>query len=241
MRTEAKLFVLACISTSLVWMPKWPVIGGFAVLAVVTFRLARLPRAVIPRLPEVVIYGLLGGAIASAMSGGDPDVLGLPLGGLLDFLRLLSMGVTLIFWAGLLAWTTGITELGAGLSRLVRPLRRIGVPTDELTTVIALGTRSLPLVANELTLVNDAVVSRPFPETDKKYMAKFMHYWGLITDMAVAVVVGSLRRSRDMARAMTVRASTSAPAPLPVKWKVSDLAAMAIALAGAITAVWLGS
>lgn len=240
MRTEAKLLVLAAISTSLVWAPHWPVVGGFIVFAAIIFKVAKLPLAVIPRLPMILWYGIIGGGISALLSGGDPLVLGLPLGGLLEYLRLITMGMTLIFFAGLMAWTTGLTELGAGLSRVVRPLRHVGVPADELTTVLALTTRSLPLIADEVGLVNDAVVTRPMPKATGKQLDKFRHYMGFVTDMAVSVVVGGYRRSRDMARAMTVRASMRAPVPESVPWKVSDVLVMILAVAGAVVAIWLG-
>ncbi len=211
LRAETKVVAGIVISIGLVFNPAWSHVGVAAALALITFRLAKLPRSVIPRLPALVLYGLFGGAIGAAASGGDPILFGVGLGGLLDYLRLIVLGIVMILWAGILSWTTGITAVGFALRRLIRPLGRIGVPVDEIGTVIALAIRSLPLVADEIQVVNETVTTRPAPAdlSGKPFKEAF----SFIGDTATAVVIGSHRRARDLAMAMACRGSTSAPEP----------------------------
>ena len=230
LRAEAKLLSMVALSMALVFEPTWIMIGIAALLGVVIFKLANLPAAILPRPPAMLMWGLFGGMIGASASGGEPFVLGLGLGGLLDYLRLICLGVVLLFWAGMLAWTTGLAELGAGLRRLIHPLRRIGVPTEEIGTVLALTVRALPLVADEVRVVADITMTRPTPPSTKRGFGVIIHGFALAIDAAVAVVVGTSRRARDMAKAMVSRGSTSAPHPDPMRIRFSDVLAVVCAV-----------
>lgn len=223
LRAESKLISMVAMSMALVFEPTWPMIGLAFVLAAAVFRIAQLPIGILPRPPRFLLYGLIGGMIGSSLSGGDPVVIGFGLGGLLDYLRLILLGVVLIFWAGLLAWSTGLAELGAGLRRMINPLRRVGLPTNELGTVLALAVRALPLVADEVMVVADATMTRPTPPSKRKGPGVLLHGFTLVVDGAVAVVVGTNRRARDLARSMVSRGSTTAPRPAPMGVRVSDV------------------
>ncbi len=233
LRAEAKLLSMVALSMALVFEPTWWMIGLAAVLGVLLFKVAKLPAAILPRPPMMLVWGLLGGAIGASLSGGEPFVLGLGLGGLLDYVRLIVLGLVLLFWAGMLAWTTGLAELGAGLRRLIHPLRRLGLPTDELGTVLAITVRALPLVAEEVRVVTDVTMTRPTPPADssKRGFAVLLHGFSLAIDAAVAVVVGTNRRSRDLARSMVSRGSTSAPQPAPMPVRFADVLSLTVAVA----------
>ncbi|MEE9416464.1 MAG: energy-coupling factor transporter transmembrane component T [Acidimicrobiales bacterium] len=239
LRAESKLVSMVAMSMALVFEPTWPMIGTAALLGAVVFRLAKLPIGILPRPPRILLYGVLGGMIGASLSGGDPAVLGLGLGGLLDYLRLILLGLVLIFWAGLLAWSTGLAELGAGLRRLINPLRRVGLPTDELGTVLALAVRALPLVADEVMVVADATMTRPTPPSKRKGPGVLLHGFTLVVDGAVAVVIGTNRRSRDLARSMVSRGSTTAPRPTPLKVRTSDVLTVVIAVGLAVVSLWI--
>ena len=147
---ETKVVAGIVISIGLVFNPLWSHVLVAAVLVVGVFMLAKLPRSVLPKIPIIVRFALFGGAIGAAASGEDPFVAGIGIGGLLDYARLITVGIVMILWAGILSWTTGLTAVGFAIRRLLRPLRRVGVPVDEIGSVVALAVRSLPLVADEI-------------------------------------------------------------------------------------------
>lgn len=219
---ETKVVAGIVVSIGLVFNPNWSHVGVAAALAMAVFVLAHLPRSVVPRIPLLVRYGLIGGALGATFSGGDPVVLGFGIGGMLDYLRLITLGVVMILWAGILSWTTGITAVGFAIRRLISPLRYLKVPVDEIGTVVALAVRALPLVADEIEVVNESVNSRPAPAdlAGKPFREAF----AFIGDTATAVVIGSHRRARDLAMAMVSRGSTSAPEPRKPKLRKIDIA-----------------
>lgn len=218
---ETKIIAGVVISIGLVFNPAWSHVGIAALLVVLTFKAAKLPWSVVPRIPSIVRYGLFGGLMGSGFSGGDPVIFGLGLGGLLDFARLISLGLVMILWAGILSWTTGLTAVGFGIRRLITPLGRIGLPVDEIGTTITLAVRALPIVADEVRVVNESVTSRPAPA---EYSGKpFREAFSFIGDTASAVVVNSQRRARDLAIAMVSRGETTAPAPRKATYQRLDV------------------
>lgn len=219
---EAKVIAGIVVSIGLVFNTEWSHIGVAALLLVLAFRGSRLPLSVLPRVPMLVKFALIGGLMGSIFSNEAPKVGAISLGGLSDYARLISIGVIMILWVGILSWTTGLTAVGFALRRLLSPLRRIGVPVDEIGSVIALAVRSLPLVADEIDVVNESVTSRPSPAdlAGKPLREAF----AFIRDTATAVVIGSHRRARDLSMAMVSRGSTTAPEPPRRRLSRVDLA-----------------
>ena len=160
---ETKVVAGVVISIGLVFNPLWSHVLVAAALVIAVFLLAKLPRSVLPRIPLIVKFALFGGALGAFASGEEPFVLGIGVGGLLDYARLIVVGIVMILWAGILSWTTGLTAVGFAIRRLLRPLRRVGLPVDEIGTVVALAVRSLPLVADEIDVVSESVNNRPSP------------------------------------------------------------------------------
>jgi len=219
---ETKVLAGIVISIGLVFNPLWSHVAVAAFLVVAVFVLAKLPTSVLPRIPLLVKFALFGGAVGAVASGEEPFVAGIGIGGILDYARLICVGIVMILWAGILSWTTGLTAVGFAIRRLLRPLGRLGVPVDEIGSVVALAVRSLPLVADEIEVVNESVTNRPSPAdlSDKPLREAFSY----IGDTATAVVIGSHRRARDLATAMVSRGSTTAPSPRRPKFRRIDLA-----------------
>lgn len=208
---ETKVVAGIVISIGLVFNTEWSHVVVAAAIVIATFKASNLPLSVLPRVPMLVQFALFGGLLGSVFSDEAPKLGAFSLGGLSDYARLIAIGFIMILWVGILAWTTGLTAVGFAIRRLLLPLRRIGVPVDEIGSVIALAVRSLPLVADEIDIVNESVQSRPSPAelTGKPFREAF----SFIGDTATAVVIGSHRRARDLATAMVSRASTTAPEP----------------------------
>jgi energy-coupling factor transport system permease protein len=228
LRAEVKVLCLLGISMAVAFQPQWPVIGGAAAGLVVVFLLARLPSGVIAPPPPLffMIIGFSG--MFALLSGGDPEVGGFGLGGVIDLARLISLGLTLIAYAALLAWTTTPAGVGLGIGRLLRPLGRIGLPADELATVVALTVRSLPLIRDELMIAYDARRTRPEPHGGQRPIRD-------LVDMGAVVVVGAHRRAGELSQALIARGSVTAPPDDPQPLALRDVVALATVAAITVT------
>lgn len=236
---ETKIVAGIAISIGLVFNPAWGHIAVAALITLSVFKLSNLPRSVLPKPPSLILFALFGAGMGASFSGGDPVVGGIALGGLLDFLRLLAIGVVMLLWTGILSWTTGLTAIGFALRRLLKPLAKLGLPVDEIGTVIALAVRALPLVADEIQLVSESINTRP-PNADlaKKPIREAFSYLG---DGASAVIIGAHRRARDLGVAMVSRGSTTAPPPSSPPLRGIDWAIIAVAVALGVAAFFLPS
>ena len=165
--------------------------------------------------------------------GGDPEVGGFGLGGIIDLARLISLGLTLVAYAALLAWTTTPAGVGLGIGRLLRPLGRLGLPADELATVVALTVRALPLIRDELMIAYDARRTRPEPHGGQRPLRD-------LVDMGAVVVVGAHRRAGELSQALVARGSVSAPADDPLPLGVRDGVALGLVAVLTVTVfvVW---
>ena len=67
---------------------------------------------------------------------------------------------TLVTAAALLTLTTSPLELTDGLERLLRPLRRLRVPSHELAMMISIALRFIPVLAEEAERLQKAQMSR---------------------------------------------------------------------------------
>jgi energy-coupling factor transport system permease protein len=231
LRADTKIVCVLVFAMALAFNPEWPVIGiGWGVAAAV-FLLARLPVAVVGPPPPIFFYVTFFGGLFSLLSGGDPTVVGIGLGGVIEFAQFVTLSLLLIVLAALLAWTTTISEVGLGLGVLMRPLRYLRLPVDELTTVVALAVRSLPLVREEIDTVNDARRTRPpLPDQKNGFKAQLVD----AIDFGATIVVGAHRRSRELAKALLARGSLTAPEVLDRPHRSADIVAMLTAATGAV-------
>lgn len=237
LRSDTKIVALLAITTAIAFNPGWPAMGAGWVMALVLFVTARLPRAILAPPPQALLVVLSFSLMFSVLSGGDPSVGGVGLGGVIELAQFLTLGFLLVAMAALLSWTTSLTEIGLGLTRLLRPLRLLRMPVDDLGTTIVLAIRSLPAVRAELTVTMDARRTRPALASERR---GFRAATSDAVDIGATVVVGAHRRANEMARAMVVRNSTAAPVSKPARLALRDIVAVATAAAWATAVfVWL--
>jgi len=199
-----KLVTLGVLSIGLLLWPSWRSIGIMAVLVLVAFLAAHLPRGISPRLPWWVGGILLVGAALALVAGGAPEVhlgsLKVGFGGLDNFARFTMVGADVLAAAALLGWTTPLADLSPALGRLLGPLRRIRVPVDELVGAVALSIRCLPLLLEEAQVLRAARRARR-PANPRTFRE--------LGDEAVESVFGALanaiRRAREIAEAIEAR------------------------------------
>ncbi len=233
LRADAKILGLVTMSMGVAFNLGWGSIGAGWVVLVGLFLVSRLPRNILAPPPRLFLLIIAFSFMFSLFSGGDPVVGGVEIGGVLEFLQLLALGILLVGFAALLTWTTSLTEIGLGLANLLRPLAVLRVPVDELRTVIVLAVRSVPEIRTEVGAVTDAYRTRP-DRADRRTGIRAA--LGEAVDFSSTVVVAAHRRAGELGRAMVARGSTTAPhAPMP-RWRVADLLAIVVALGLAVSA-----
>lgn len=187
-----KILLLAAATVASLLLPGWPTIGLLTALLAAGLAAARLPWSVVPRVPwPVAAVLLLGGAAAAAGSG--------------IVLYAQSMLLTILFFALslLVVWTTRVEELPAAFTRIVWPLRGLGVPVSEWAHAVTLAVRTLPLLREELrVLVAGRRLRAPLPAGRReRALARCRE----LLDLLVAVVASSGRRASDLGRTAAQR------------------------------------
>jgi biotin transport system permease protein len=175
-----KLAVLAAIGVALVVLRGWwpPLVALVSVIC--CYGLARLPaRTVLRQLRQLIWVALLLAVAQLILSGWQAAT------------AVVGTLLSLVLAAGLVSLTTTMTELTDVLLRLLRPLQRIGVPTERLALLISLSVRSVPVIAALAAEVRDAQRARGLQASPRAF--------------AVPLLVRSLRHAQALGEALLAR------------------------------------
>jgi energy-coupling factor transporter transmembrane protein EcfT len=232
-----KILSVAGVSLALSLRPSWPTLGIVGAVVVVALLAARIPRGAVPRIPSWVLTVLVLGGVISVMWGPAPHVriLGISISttALDQWTRLLLVGVELLALAAVVAWTTRLGDLAPAMRKLMRPLRVVRVPVDELTVAIALCVRCFPLLAEELRILLAARRLRP-----ELQAPGFRAAMREPIDLLVAATTVCLRRSRELADAIEARGGFGEVSDVAGRPRLRD-GVVLVVLAAAIAAIFL--
>jgi energy-coupling factor transport system permease protein len=112
--------------------------------------------------------------------------------------------VVLLFLTSLLTNTTTLTGLTHGVEAMLRPFARLGLPAHELSLVMTVALRFVPLLAEQLEIILKAQASRG---ADVARQGK-LRFWSTARQVAVLIVplfVDAFRRAEDLILAMQAR------------------------------------
>lgn len=179
---------------------------GLALCAAFTallFALGRIPMREAVRSLAPILLLALGTALLNVLFIQDGAALiewgvvrvtdeGLARAGLVSCRLLL-----LLLGGGLLAFTTMPLDLADASERLMKPLARFGVPTHELSMMMGLALRFLPLFASELKTVYRAQISRGGALSKGR--------WGLLSSVVVPLFASAFRHADTLSGAMEAR------------------------------------
>jgi biotin transport system permease protein len=160
--------IVAAAALSIITLKAAPGLLGFVSLGIAAttvgarLTFGRLYRSSKPALPFVGVIFLLH----AFFSDGDPlfhlalGPLKLTTPGLVEG-GLLAWRFTLLLFAGsLLTLTTSQPELTSGLERLLRPICRRGVSSQDLALMVSLALRFVPTLQEEMESLKEAQASR---------------------------------------------------------------------------------
>ncbi|GAC69305.1 energy-coupling factor transporter transmembrane component T family protein [Gordonia soli] len=224
-----KLLIVLALGLMTWVLPSWPALGLVAAVVVITALIAGIPLGALPR-PPWWFWGLIALGAAINLTFG--------LAALLVFLRALTLGLVLVASSILVIWTTPMAEVAPALAKLMRPLRWLRAPVDEWAVTIALCLRGLPLLIDELRILRAAHRLRPGAPARSGHPSAEM---GLV-DLITAAMSSALRRSAEMAEAITARGGTGRLAAYPSgpgrrDWVALTIIAVTCAIAIALTVI----
>ena len=114
---------------------------------------------------------------------------------------------TLVTAGAMLTLTTPPSTLVAALEKLLRPLRIIRVPTQDLAVMVSMALRFVPTFSEEYTRMKTARVARGGDLEGKGLARKFKTSISIV----VPLILSAFRRADDLAAAMEARGYTRGP------------------------------
>jgi|YNPBryantNP2012_1023418.scaffolds.fasta_scaffold14442_3 energy-coupling factor transport system permease protein len=112
--------------------------------------------------------------------------------------------IELLFLTSLLTNTTTLTDLTHGMENMLRPFMRIGVPAHELSLVMTIALRFVPLLAEQLEIIMKAQASRG-AQIAHQGKFQFITTARQVAALIVPLFVDALRRGEDLILAMEAR------------------------------------
>ncbi len=127
----------------------------------------------------------------------------------------------------MLTFTTSPVELTDGLERLLRPLRRLGVPAHELAMMMTISLRFIPTLLEETEKIMKAQMARGAEFSQ----GSVVHRARAFVPVLVPLMLSAFRRSEELALAMESRCYRGGEGRTRMKelrWRSADLMAAAL-------------
>lgn len=196
---RVKIVLLLAYSISLFFLDTWVGMALAAGTLVVIAAISRLPLS--PLLtPLAPLYVLVVITVAlNCLSGGDHGIAF--DANRLNVALLIGARILLLAWASLVVtYSTTSNQLMDAFASFLRPLRTLGVPTDDIALTLSLALRFIPLITQQMEQVRRAQYSRG-AGFDKGPLSTIKAWSGTL----VPVLVGMFRRGEVLACAMESR------------------------------------
>ena len=107
----------------------------------------------------------------------------------------------ILILGNLLAMTTLPTQVTTALGGLIKPLKFIGVPTEDVAMIISIALQFIPTFLEETELIKMAQIARGARFESKKLLERAASFIPLV----VPVFIAAFRRADELALAMEAR------------------------------------
>jgi len=179
----------------------------FGLLHVARVPLSYAIRGLLPSLPFILLLALIQVFFSPASTEVAPWWQAGPLTvspeGLRSALMLLMRFPALVLALTLITATTSTSELVTGLESLLRPLQKLGFPTQDFVLMIRVALHFLPLLAREMERIAKAQASRGADWGRRN--GGLIHRTRQILPLIVPLFLVTLRRAENLALAMEAR------------------------------------
>lgn len=142
----------------------------------------------------------------------------------------------LVVGAAILTMTTLPSDLVGGIERLLRPLGRVGIPSQEIAVMIALAFRFVPLLLEEYDRLRTAQMARGGDFTTGSVRLRMR----AAASLAVALLFSAFRRADELTLAMEARGYRRGPRTTLRELKLTGTDAAAFAAMTALILMNLG-
>ncbi len=132
--------------------------------------------------------------------------------------------------AAILTMTTLPSDLVGGIERLLRPLARVGIPSQEIAVMIALAFRFVPILLEEYDRLRIAQMARGADFTTGGVRLRMR----AVTSLAVALLFSAFRRADELTLAMEARGYRRGPRTTLRELKLTGTDAAAFAVMTAL-------
>ena len=122
-------------------------------------------------------------------------------GGIKQGFRVVSNVVLILLLGNLLTMTTLPTQVTTALESLIKPLKLIGVPTEEVAMIISVAIQFIPTLMEETELIKMAQIARGARFESKKLAERAASFLPLV----VPIFIAAFRRAEELALAMEAR------------------------------------
>lgn len=203
---RAKLFCMLLLIGSGMLIKNRLLFGGLAVFYIFLLFMTGVRPAYLIRMIRPVFYLIIFTAIINLLFIPGKTVFTLGILHItregLDYSIIFSLRLLfIILTTSIVTLTTSPTELTEGLERILRPLRRIGVPASELAMMMTLALRFIPTLAEELEKIRKAQLSRGADLT----RGNILNRAKMAVSLLVPLFVSAFRRADELSVAMEAR------------------------------------
>lgn len=185
--------------------------SGFLVAVFIILRLT--PAQILRTLRPVAIFMVLIFIVHLFFTAGRPILSLTPLPihisreGLFRGLYVTWQFAALVLTAAVLTLTTSPSDFVAGIDRLLSPLSRIGLPSQDLSVMIAMALRFMPMLLEEYDRIRTAQTSRGADLATGSLSSRMRAGSTLI----VPLIFSAFRRADELAEAMEARGYRRGP------------------------------
>lgn len=213
---RVKIVLLAVYSVALFFVDTWAGMLLAAVAFAFALALSRIPPRRVFLLVVPVYVLVFFSVVFNAFVLATPDMasagtqagvyplvgtFSFTVGGFLKGCFFAVRILLLVFASLIVSFTSTSTELADALNAFLRPLRSLGVPTDDVATVFSIALRFIPVTAEEFCRVRDAQWSRG-SKFEEGSLTERLRAWQTVL---IPLFVGLFRRADTLAQAMDAR------------------------------------
>ena len=109
--------------------------------------------------------------------------------------------VLILILGNLLTMTTSPTQVTTALENLIKPLKLIGVPTEDVAIIISVAIQFIPILMEEAELIKMAQIARGARFESKKLSERTASFLPLV----VPIFISAFRRADELSLAMEAR------------------------------------
>ena len=203
-RSKLMAVLLYIVALFLVKNPLWYIV--FLIITVAEFRLAKVPfRFFLKGLKPIIILLVFTFVFRTLATPGEVLaefwIFEVTREGLIKGAQLASRIALMIVEASLLGYTTTPKEMSDGLAQAFRPMQKIGLPVDEMSVMVMIAFRFIPVMLEEANDLMDAQASRGVEFENCSVFTKMKNVFSLL----MPLFIGSIERSSELAMAMEAR------------------------------------